>query len=107
MLVSSFSVPAQIENKTSAELYKEVQNYPRTRMNELRSKGVTITRDKSEDVIKEKRSLAEKSAKELAVRAGLTPDDIFFLGLLYEEAEDEKDAMETFQKYIANFPPEY
>ncbi len=106
ILYAAFSVAAQTENKTSADLYKEVQNYPRTRMTELRSKGVIITRDKSEDVMKEKRSLAEKSAKELAGRSGLMPNDIFYLGLLYEEAEDEKNAMEVFQKYIANFSSE-
>jgi thiol-disulfide isomerase/thioredoxin len=106
ILGSFFSVSAQNENKSSADLYKEVQNYPRTRMNDLRSKGVTITRDKSEGVMKEKRVLAEKSAKELAGRSGLIPNDVFYLGLLYEEADDEKNAMTTFQKYIANFPKE-
>jgi thiol-disulfide isomerase/thioredoxin len=99
-------IAAQNGEKTSADLYKEIQNYPRERMNELRSKGAAITRDRSQDVMKEKRSLAERAARELAARSGLSPDDVFYLGLLYEEAENEKSAMEAFQKYIALSSPE-
>lgn len=97
---------AQNETRKSADLYREVQNYTKTRMNELRSKGEKITRDKSDDVMKEKRALAEKHARELASRSGLSPDDLYYLGLIYEEAEDEKNALSSFQKHIATFSPD-
>lgn len=91
--------------RTAAELYKEIQMYPRMRMDELRSKGVSINRDKSEDVMQEKRSLAEKTAKEIAARATLNADDHFFLGLIYIEADENSKALESFQKCISFFPP--
>ncbi len=92
------------EGKSASDLFKEIQNYPRIRMNELRSKGVSITRDKSDDVMKEKRLLANKTAKEIASLNNLENEDYFFLGLIYVEADDERKALDAFRTFISKYP---
>lgn len=109
VLISAIFVSTSIaQTKSSAmELFQEVNNYVRNKTREEISKGKRIGPAERDEFEREKKSLAGKSAA--AVSAGgsnLSIEDLLYLGLLYDAAENDTKALETFQRFLTQIPPE-
>jgi thiol-disulfide isomerase/thioredoxin len=98
------SVFGQNEPKTSAELYKEVNGFVNAKFRELSSKGEKIDSYTRENVVKDQKKLADKYAKEIWARLDLTHEDAYFVGLLYDIAQNDAKSLEAFQKFLTLIP---
>ncbi len=105
-LVLNLSAFAQDEPKTVLELNQEVDGYVNAKMREMSSQGKRITTETRDDLIREKKSLAKKYAEEASSRQNLEGKDFYYLGMLYFTAENDAKALETFKKFIAQYPPD-
>ncbi|CAN5744127.1 hypothetical protein BH20ACI4_BH20ACI4_22900 [soil metagenome] len=54
----------------------------------------------------DQKKLAKKYAAEIAVRPGLKDLEIYYLGMLYNTAENEDKTLETLKQYLAQYPPD-
>ena len=100
----NFSAHAQ--TKTVLELNQEVDGYVNAKMRELSSQGKRLTTELRDDLTTEKKALAKKYAEEVAARQNLESRDFYYLGLLYNTAENEVKTLETMKNFLAQYPPE-
>ena len=105
MLFFVIFVFGQTEQKTSSELFQEVNNYVTKKSRELSSKGERIDSFKAESLKSEQKKLANKYAAELSARPNLTYEDSYFIGLLFSIGENEAKTLEAFQKFLSLIPP--
>lgn len=103
-LLLAVSTSFSQEEKTSAELYKEVSTYVTAKSREMSSKGERITRDTMDSLKEDQVSLAGKYAKLLAARQNLTWEDAYFMGMMFEMSGSEPKAMEAYQKFMSLIP---
>ncbi|MGH9942713.1 MAG: hypothetical protein ACRD9R_10210, partial [Pyrinomonadaceae bacterium] len=88
-------------SSTPAALYQEVNNYPRQRQQELRAQGKVFDEEASEKTGKEQRKLAAGYAAQLAARADLKGIDVFYLGMLYNLADQRNEALASMRRFLA------
>jgi len=103
--VISFAA-AQSQNRPAVELFMEVSEYLKEKSKELAGQGKRMDADKRESLEQERKSLAKKYAAEIQARADLKGVDVYYLGLLYEFAENEAKILETMKRFLAQYPPE-
>jgi thiol-disulfide isomerase/thioredoxin len=101
-LALNLSIFAQ--DKTVSELSLEIDGYVNAKMRDLASQGKRITSETRDDLTRERKSLAKKYAEEASARQNLEGKDFYFLGLLYFTAENDVKALETFKKFLAQYP---
>lgn len=101
-----FSVSAQTPERPVADYYSEVSNYVKEKAKELSAQGKKLTSDTRDDLINEQKKLAKKYASEISLRQNLKDEDLYFLGMLYNTAEDEDKTLETLKQYLAQNPPD-
>jgi thiol-disulfide isomerase/thioredoxin len=87
--------------QSALELFKAVDAYPQRRREELRAQGRHIDRETGEKIAVEQRELAARNAAQLAARANLTADDLYYLGLLYNYAARRDDALDALRRFLA------
>ncbi|MCA1631145.1 MAG: TlpA family protein disulfide reductase [Acidobacteria bacterium] len=83
-------------------MFKAVEQYPQRRREELRAQGKRIDRETGERIAREQRELAARSAAQLAARTSRAPDDLYYLGLLYNFADRRDDALDALRRFIAD-----
>jgi thiol-disulfide isomerase/thioredoxin len=90
--------------RTAAALYEEASNYSSKKFQEFAQSKVKFDPKLLEKTLKEQRELAARNAAELAAREGLAGDDLFYLGMLYNLAENGKSAIEALRRYLDTKP---
>lgn len=103
-VISVLQINAQAPSTEA--LYDEVKNYVGTKIKEIAAKGKKVSPDDRESLEKAKKDLAAKYAATVASSSSLSNVDLVYLGLLYEEAENDDKAYETFSKLLANMAPD-
>jgi thiol-disulfide isomerase/thioredoxin len=106
MAIAALSVQAQTEMKSPRELHLDVESYLVNKSRELASQGKRLDVEKREELVRDKKLLAEKYAAELALRPNLKETDFYYLALLYVAAEENLKTVETMKKFIAQYPPD-
>ncbi len=96
-----WSAAAQNVSSTPAALYQEVNNYQQRRYQELRAQGKTFDEEAAEKMGKEQRKLAAGHATQLATRGDLKGVDIFYLGMLYNIADQRSEALTAMRRFLA------
>ena len=89
---------------TAAALYEEASNYSSRKFQEFAQSKVKFDPKLLEKTLKEQRELAARNAAQLATREGLAGDDLFYLGMLYNLAENAQSAIETLKRYLDTKP---
>lgn len=106
LFTAAFAAGAQTPNRPVAELHKEVSDYVKTKSRELASQGKKMDADRRESLTREQKSLAKKYAAETAARADLKGIDVYYLGVLYDAAENDQKTLETMKRFLAQYAPE-
>ena len=96
---SAQEVPGSAE---SAALFKEVDQYPQQKREELRAQGKRVTPEMNEKIEREQRELAARNAAKIAARANLAAGDLYFLGMLYNYADKRDDALAALRRFLAD-----
>jgi thiol-disulfide isomerase/thioredoxin len=91
---------------TAAILYEEASNYSSKKFQEFAQKKVPFDQKLLEQTLKEQRELSARSAAKLAGRAEFAGDDLFYLGMLYNLAENGAGAIDALKRYLASTPSE-
>jgi tetratricopeptide (TPR) repeat protein len=86
----------------AAELFKTVDDYPQQRRAELREEGKRIDRETAGKIEREQRDLAARTASALAARPNPSPDDLYYLGLIYNYAGRRDDALDALRRFLAS-----
>ena len=106
LFTAGFSAHAQTDAKSPWELHLEVESYMVTKSKELASQGKRFDAGKREEFMRDRKLLAERYAAEVSRRPDLKETDFYYLGLLYDAAEDNPKTVETLKKFLAQYPPE-
>jgi thiol-disulfide isomerase/thioredoxin len=88
----------------AAMLYEEASNYSSRKFQEFAQKKIAFNSKLLEQTLKEQRELAARSAAQLAGREGLAGDDLFYLGMLYNLAENGEAAVDALRRYLDTKP---
>jgi thiol-disulfide isomerase/thioredoxin len=94
------------QDRSISDLSVEVNNYISTKTKSLLAEGKKVDAAKREDLAREKKSLAAKYAAEASARSDLKEKDLYYLGLLYLDAEDDIKLLEAMKRFLAQYPPE-
>lgn len=84
----------------AAKLYEEASSYARKKYDELARRGAPFDPQLSEQIKQEQRDLAARSASQLAAQAGVTGDDLYYLGLLYNLAGKPDPALDALRRFL-------
>ena len=89
---------------TAAALYEEASNYSTKKFQEFAQSKVQFNPKLLEQTLKEQRALAARNAALLAARSEHTGDDLFYLGMLYNLAENGASSIDALKRYLAATP---
>lgn len=92
----------EINNKTAAELFTEASLYAKNKFAEFEQKKTPFNQIVYERTMLEQRQMAAKYAAQVASRENLTNEDVYYLGMLHNTAENFDGAFDAFQKYLAS-----
>jgi thiol-disulfide isomerase/thioredoxin len=99
------ATPVKPAATTAAMLYEEASNYSSKKFQEFAQKKIEFNSRLLEQTLKEQRELSVRNAARLADRAGeLAGDDFFYLGMLYNLAENGPGAIDALKRYLATKP---
>jgi len=96
----------QAEVKSPRELHLEIESYIVSKSRELAGQGKRLDVEKRDELVRDRKLLAEKYAAEVSLRADLKETDFYYLALLYVAAEENLKTIETMKKFIAQYPPD-
>ena len=85
-------------------LYEEAANYSSKKFQEFAQSKIKFDPKLLEKTLKEQRELAARNAAQLATREGLAGNDLFYLGMLYNLAENGARAIDTLKRFLATKP---
>jgi thiol-disulfide isomerase/thioredoxin len=106
MPTAALFAQTQAETKPPRELHLEVESYLVNKSRELASQGKRLDVEKRDELVRDKKLLAEKYAAEVSLRADLKETDFYYLALLYLAAEENLKTIESMKKFIAQYPPD-
>ncbi|HEV7842527.1 MAG TPA: hypothetical protein VGO69_02470, partial [Pyrinomonadaceae bacterium] len=89
---------------TAAALYEEAANYSSKKFQEFAQKKLDFDQKLLQQTLKEQRELSARNAAQLAARPGLEGDDFFYLGMLYNLAENGEGAVDALKRYLGAKP---
>ena len=102
---ASQPAPASRDAGPNAEaLYTEAIDYADKQIAELKRADKPLTGTRLKEILLEQRRLAVRNATLLSGRAGLKGADLFYLGMLYNLAENEDAALEALERFLAEKP---
>lgn len=105
-LILAISGFVSAQTLSPEETYKQASGYEKEKFKLLASQGRRIDPDTREKVLQEKKTFAKKSAEEIEMRQDLKQIDLYYLGSLYNIAENEKKTLEIMKKFLSQYPPE-
>jgi len=90
------------------DLFDEANAYNKVKFAEFEQKKLPVSDGLIAQTQRERKQLAAKYAAMIRQRADLTPDDLYYLGLLHWIAENLDSTREAFVKYLAGegLPPD-
>ncbi|HYT48903.1 MAG TPA: hypothetical protein VEL78_00825, partial [Pyrinomonadaceae bacterium] len=91
------------ESRSAADLYEEANNYTRKKFEAFAKLKMPYDQQLEQKLKKEQRDLAERYATVLTNRK-LQPDDVYYLGLLYNLARNFDAAMDSMRRYLKEKP---
>jgi thiol-disulfide isomerase/thioredoxin len=98
----SIASPAPLERVASvAALYAEAEGYARKKYEAFEREGIGYDQKLVEQTEREGRALAARYAAEVAARESLSAKDVFYLGQLYNIADDGERASATMLRFLA------
>lgn len=86
---------------TSAELYADAQSYTEKKFGEFVQKNIPYSKKLEEQTYREQRELAARNADQLALRKEIKGEDLFYLGLLYNLADNNDKALDALKKFLS------
>ncbi|HZH92317.1 MAG TPA: TlpA disulfide reductase family protein [Pyrinomonadaceae bacterium] len=100
---ASIAAPASSDAaaRSVAALYAEAEGYARKKYEALAREGASYEQKLVEQVEGEQRALAARYAAEVAARGALHAREIFYLGQLYNVADDAERAVATMRRFLA------
>ncbi|MBD0370794.1 MAG: redoxin family protein [Pyrinomonadaceae bacterium] len=93
----------QVKTVTAAMLYEEAANYSSKKFQEFAQKKIEFNKNLLEQTLKEQRELSARNAATLAART-LSGDDLFYLGMLYNLAENGAASIDALKRYLVTKP---
>jgi thiol-disulfide isomerase/thioredoxin len=99
------STQAKPQPAAAAALYEEASNYSSKKFQELAQKKVNFDPKLLQQILKEQRELSARNAAQLVARKGLEGEDFFYLGMLYNLAENGEGAIDALKRYLDTKPP--
>jgi len=94
---------APVATRSAADLYEEANNYTRKKFEAFAKLKMPYDQQLEQKLKKEQRDLAERYATVLTNRK-LQPDDVYYLGLLYNLARNFDAAMDSMRRYLKEKP---
>jgi thiol-disulfide isomerase/thioredoxin len=89
---------------TAAMLYEEAANYSSKKFQEFAQKKIAFNPKLLDQTLKEQRELSARHAARLAERPGLAGEDLFYLGMLFNLAENGTSAVDALKRYLGTKP---
>ena len=89
------------EQATAVALYDEAANYAPKKFQELQQKKVAFDPKLLEKTLQEQRALAARNAEQLAARQNLAGSDLYYLGMLYNLAENADGALAALKRFLS------
>jgi thiol-disulfide isomerase/thioredoxin len=86
---------------TAAALYEEAAGYAPKKFQEFQQQKVAFDPKLLDKTIQEQRALAARHAAQLAARQGLAGTDFYYLGMLYNMAENTDGAMDALKRFLS------
>jgi thiol-disulfide isomerase/thioredoxin len=94
----------KLDDRPAQALFEEANGYLGRRYQEFNKQKLPYDPILEQKTRNEQRELALKNAAILRARASLTPDDIYYLGMLYHLAADADSALSTMQQLLRAKP---
>jgi thiol-disulfide isomerase/thioredoxin len=99
-------VPAAAQAQRSAkELYDEADGYVKARIAGLAAVGKRPTRDEMIKLEEEQTDLASKNAAKIEAFPSPSNQDLTYMGLLHEKADDDKKALNAYRRVLKQAEP--
>jgi thiol-disulfide isomerase/thioredoxin len=93
-------LPQQDINKPVKELFQEVNLYLRDKFSDFDAKGISVNEKLRDQTKREQQLLAARFAAEASQRKNLSPEDLYYLGLLFWISDNMDATRETFGRYL-------
>src|SRR3954469_14026002 len=101
--VSDSSPVDSRDERTAAQLFEDADKYTQKKFAEFEKLKVPYDEQLEQKVKKEQRDLAARSATRLAARK-LAGQDVYYLGLLYNLAQNFDAALDTLRRFLKENP---
>jgi thiol-disulfide isomerase/thioredoxin len=92
------------DTRSPEALYEEANNYVSKRYAEFNRQKLPFDSKLEENTKREQRELAARNAATLTARASLKGTDLYYLGLLYHQADDSDHALDSMRRFLADKP---
>jgi thiol-disulfide isomerase/thioredoxin len=86
---------------SAAELYADAKSYAEKKFEEFARKNVPYSEKLEERTYREQRELAARNADQIALRKEIKGEDLFYLGLLYNLADNGNKALDALKKFLS------
>jgi thiol-disulfide isomerase/thioredoxin len=103
--VASHAASSPERTRDAAALYAEAEAYARRKYEAYEREGIAYEQKLVEQVEREQRELAARYAAEVAARGSLNAKEVFYLGQLYNVADDGERASATMSVFLAEHTP--
>ena len=90
--------------RDAAALYAEAEGYARKKYEAFEREGIGYDQKLVEEVEREQRALAARYAAEVAARDTHGAKEVFYLGQLYNVAEDGTRSVEMMRRFLSEHP---
>ena len=95
---------AKPDTRPAQALYEDANGYLGRKYQEFNKQKVPYNRQLEEQTKQEQRQLATRNAAILKARSSLTPEDVYYLGMLHHVAGAGADALATMHRFLGNDP---
>lgn len=85
---------------TAAALYEEAAGYAPKKFQEFQQQKLAFDPKLLDKTLQEQKALAARNAAQLAARQGLSGADLYYLGMLYNIAENMDSAMDALKRFL-------
>lgn len=92
------------ESRTAAKLFQEASSYASKKFEEFTKQKKPFDPKLLEKTLEEQREIARRNSRELKARENLEGADYYYLGMLFNLAEERVEALEALKKFLSNNP---
>jgi thiol-disulfide isomerase/thioredoxin len=96
--------PTPQDKRTASALYEEAANYAVNKFKEFATRKLPFDPKLLEQTLQEQRELAARYATALGTRDALAGEDFYYMGMLYNMADNAEAALDALKKYGAAHP---